>query len=98
MSIYSRNEEFRKGKRFSIGSRVHLVKIGIKTTPSVYSPLKGSEYECLGTIHRLDVHYCEVIWDNGHISAAIYQNLARADKTENKSISNPNITFKFRNA
>ena len=96
MSIYSRNEEFLKKRRFSKGNRVYLTKTPTYERPCNHFPLKGSKFERLGTIAVIGREICEVHWDNGTTSIVPYVSLEHAAKEQEACKTNPNLMWKYR--
>jgi len=94
-----KNEYIIFGKdEFRLGNRVLLIEadyMAVPRKPSPYYPLKGTEFECLGTITFLGTTTCEVNWDNGTMSRVSYHFLNKVAIEKETEENNPNVAFRY---
>ncbi len=77
-----------RSKDLQVGDRVYFVenKFARYTIKSA-NPLKGTEYECAGTVIGFEYSYTRVRWDNGHENAYTDHTLAKTETMESHIIS-----------
>jgi hypothetical protein len=87
--------KFWEKARFRKGNRVLLTKTDVKHVPCEYYPLKGSKFECIGTISLCGSTHCEVHWDNNIRSVVDYEYLDHAIEDKGPRKSDPNVMWKY---
>jgi len=79
--------------KYVVGDRVHYVSGSHGASRN--NPLKGTGYECAGTVIRdkstIGDYPLEVMWDNGKLNTYKYQDMAYAEGPVGPT--NPNVAF-----
>jgi len=86
---------FWKKPKFKRGNRVFMAKPNADHEPCEYYPLKGSKYECVGTISLCGATHCEITWDNGIKSVIGYEYLDHAIEEKGSRTGDPNLMWKY---